>query len=80
MRKEYPMGSMASHEILDSLTEVFNIHNFRTPTEFQQGAPEYNAYERDIAVLNLFFGDLTAFGKVLKNVNKHILFLSPYSV
>ena len=31
----------------------------------QQGTPLYNAYERDIAVLNLFFGDSTVFGKWL---------------
>ena len=26
----------------------------------------YNAYERDIAVLNLFFGDSTVFGRCLQ--------------
>ena len=25
----------------------------------------YNAYEKDIAVINLYFGDSTAFGKCL---------------
>ena len=28
-----------------------------------QDIPMYNAFERDIAVLNMFFGDSTVFGK-----------------
>ena len=28
-----------------------------------KGAQQYNAYEKDIAVVNLFFGDSTVFGK-----------------
>ena len=28
-----------------------------------QDGPMYNAFERDIAVLNMFFGDSTVFGK-----------------
>ena len=28
-----------------------------------QDSPVYNAFERDIAVLNIFFGDSTVFGK-----------------
>ena len=28
-----------------------------------QDVPMYNAFERDIAVLNMFFGDSTVFGK-----------------
>ena len=31
-----------------------------------QGDPHYNAYERDIAVVNIFFGESTVFGDKLK--------------
>ena len=27
-----------------------------------KGSPQYNAYEKDIAVVNLFFGESTVFG------------------
>ena len=52
---------MKSHEILNAQAQVLNVNKFKT--KFFQGAPDYNAYRRDIAVLNLFFGDSTAFGK-----------------
>ena len=32
---------------------------------FKKGNPEYNAYEKDIAVVNLYFGDSTVFGDIL---------------
>ena len=32
---------------------------------FKKGNPEYNAYEKDIAVVNLYFGDSTVFGDLL---------------
>ena len=38
-----------------------------------QGDPEYNAFERDIAVVNLFFPDSTVFGQYLKVKLTHIL-------
>ena len=31
---------------------------------FSQSGPEYNAFKRDVAVINLFFGESTALGKV----------------
>ena len=62
MRKEYPLESMKSHEILNAQAQVLDVNKFKTKFFFQ-GAPDYNAYRRDIAVLNLFFGDSTAFGK-----------------
>ena len=34
----------------------------QTKTFFLKGDPRYNAYEWDIAVVNLFFPDSTAFG------------------
>ena len=36
---------------------------FKFITLFSQSGPEYNAFKRDIAVLNLFFGESTALGK-----------------
>ena len=30
-----------------------------------KGNPKYNAYEKDIAVVNIYFGDSTVFGIVL---------------
>ena len=34
------------------------------PQLFQQGEVLYNAYEKDIAIVNIFFGDSTVFGKL----------------
>ena len=31
--------------------------------DFFQGDVSYNAYDRDIAIITIFFGDLTVFGK-----------------
>ena len=40
-----------------------------------QNDPEYNAFERDIAVVNLFFPDSTVFGQyiIFKSTNTHTL-------
>ena len=63
MRKEYPHSSMASDEILSVLTEVaINLQELLFTDFSLQDDPRYNAYERDIAVVNFFFPDLTAFG------------------
>ena len=59
---------MANNEILSHLSKVgmwkvpFLTISLK-PT--CQGVPMYDAYERDIAVLNLFFGDSTVFGRWL---------------
>ena len=39
---------------------------------FLQGDPEYNSYERDIAVLNIFFAESTAFGDYLRIAKRNI--------
>ena len=36
-------------------------------TLLSQSGPEYNAFKRDIAVLNIFFGESTALGKSSEN-------------
>ena len=47
---------------------LWNIKNLN-----QKGNPKYNAYEEDIAVLNLYFGDSTVFGNYLSvNICLHI--------
>ena len=63
LRREYPTDKMANNEILSPLSKVrsSSVNHFFEPTD--QGVPMYNAYERDIAVLNLFFGDSTVFGR-----------------
>ena len=65
MRKEYPLQSMASNEIFPALTKVLRV-DFTECSFFLQGDPEYNAYERDIARLNIFFAESTAFGDYLR--------------
>ena len=43
--------------------------------ECLQGDPMYNAYDRDIAVVNIFFGDPTVFGERKQNKTKEYWFL-----
>ena len=64
MRRVYPSTTMASEEILSVLTKVCRHPlSEELSCSFLQGDPKYNAYERDIAVVNLFFGDSTVFGE-----------------
>ena len=86
MRLKYPQ-SMVDNELLSSLTEVnfvkfpniqclayilTNINFiYNNKSTHQKGNPEYNAYEKDIAVVNLYFGDSTVFGDLFG-----IIFLS----
>ena len=66
LRREYPSRSMASEEILSVLTKVScNSIRFRILCSLMQDDPKYNAYKRDIAVVNLFFGNSAVFGKML---------------
>ena len=64
MRKEYPIESMVSNEILSTLAEVWLwLFTKRNIPICSQDDPVYNAYERDIALVNLFFPDSTVFGQ-----------------
>ena len=47
MRSHYPGQRAEGQEIIESLV----------------GDPDYNAYEKDIAVVNIFFGKPTTIGK-----------------
>ena len=42
--------------------------SFQDKNIMLKGTPTYSAYEKDIAVVNLYFGDSTVFGN--KKVNK----------
>ena len=69
MRLKYP-NSLEHGELITSLTKVIFDKNdnkasliFCPPFTFQ-GFDSYNAYEKDIAIVNIFFGDSTVFGKL----------------
>ena len=70
MRKEYPLQSMASDEILSPLAKVWPPFFSWKSFTFQDD-PEYNAFERDIAVVNLFFPDSTVFGQYIQDKLTH---------
>ena len=69
MRLKYP-NSLEHGELITSLTKViFDKHDNEASLIFFlifafQGFDFYNAYEKDIAVVNIFFGGSTAFGKI----------------
>ena len=69
MRPKYPPNK-AQEELLPSLTEVkhfcrgYFYKNFNVTFFHKKGDQMYNAYEKDIAVVNLYFGDSTSFGKL----------------
>ena len=41
------------------------LFNIPWKLKLLKGNPKYNAYEKDIAVVNIYFGDSTVFGIVL---------------
>ena len=51
------MGSLSHHSPRLSLIRMTTKQAF-------QGLDSYNAYEKDLAVVNIFFGGSTAFGKI----------------
>ena len=62
VRRSYPTHRMTQEELLTSLTEVtFCLQN---NSIFDKDDPTYSAYERDIAVVNIFFGDSTVFSEL----------------
>ena len=70
MRPKYPPNKV-QEELLSSLTQVrdscLSIGTFAYSQIIKlfctKGDQMYNAYEKDIAVVNLYFGDSTAFGE-----------------
>ena len=67
MRQVYPDG-MAERELITSLVQVFVIHinseRYQICVLLSQ-EEYYNAFEKDIAVVNIFLGKPTVFGKFL---------------
>merc|ERR1712032_419359 len=60
LRLKYPKISWTEQELLVSLTQV-SIQNAFIDHYPLQGDAYYNAYEKDIAVVNIFFGGSTVF-------------------
>ena len=61
LRLKYP-NLMGEKELISSLTKVLQICQHHVWFSPLQGEGYYNAYEKDIAVLNLFFGQPTVYG------------------
>ena len=64
MRLKYP-NSMGERELITSLTKVILPLNQTSDliSICYQDDVHYNAYEKDIAIVNIFFGKSTVFGK-----------------
>ena len=64
LRLKYP-HSMADRELISSLAKVYaDSPNMRSYLQsLYQDQVSYNAYEKDIAIVNIFFGDSTVFGE-----------------
>ena len=61
-------GGMAERELITSLAQVFIIHINSEKYQislFLSQEEYYNAFEKDIAVVNIFLGKPTVFGKFL---------------
>ena len=56
---------MGETELISSLTKVLQICQHHVWFSPLQGEGYYNAYEKDIAVLNLFFGQPTVYGGLI---------------
>ena len=61
LRLKYP--SNPEKELLVSLTQVLIRNASFVMNDLIQGEAYYNAYEKDIAVVNIFFGGSTVFGE-----------------
>ena len=63
VRPKYP-GSMGERELISSLTKVCWPNILDQNRLYHQGQEDYNAYEKDIAIVNIFFGEPTVFGEL----------------
>ena len=62
MRSKYPRA-MAEKELIHSLTKVLICSRiYGDNFDIKQGDQLYNAYEKDIALVNIYFGDSTVLG------------------
>ena len=65
-RETYPSQNMKDNELLATRTKVASINAYCIPERFIfQIEEKYNPFERDIAVINIFYGTATAMGKKL---------------
>ena len=62
LRLKYPYA-MDEKEIITSLTKVGQV-KLDHQDLFHQGEERYNAYEKDIAIVNIFFGEPTVYGEM----------------
>ena len=62
MRLKYPRAT-AKKELIHSLTKVLISCRISDDNFDIQGDQLYNAYEKDIALVNIYFGDSTVLGK-----------------
>ena len=65
MRNTYYTKAMKDNEMLKTLTKVHDQEDQFILVNDSQSDTEYNAFERDIAIINIFFGKTTAIGKTL---------------
>ena len=84
MRETYPTPTMKETELLSTLVEVvqtlqmtqqiFNSFLNKYSLNLQKNV-YYNMFERDLAVVNIFFGEATAIGNLIYQYHFSNLFL-----
>ena len=62
LRPKYP-NSMEERELISSLTKVSQEYWSENLIIILKGDQLYNAYEKDIVIVNIFFGESTVFGE-----------------
>ena len=64
LRMSYPSEELQERELMRNLAEVlvFFIQILTLIFKYCQENSVYNAFEKDIAVINIFFGESTALG------------------
>ena len=78
MRLKYPK-SVGEKELITSLTKVAKAdEKYWTKGIFLQDKLQYNAYEKDIAIVNIFFGEPTVYGELQPHITPKILLVMDY--
>ena len=54
---------MGERELISSLTKVLSQYIRDQKELYHQDQAYYNAYEKDIAIVNIFFGESTVYGE-----------------
>ena len=63
LRLNYP-NFMGERELISSLAKVLSHAHTSILKHFYQDQVYYNAYEKDIAIVNIFFGEPTVYGEL----------------